>query len=280
MHGDRDLAGSTGGAQEPPGGILVDVAHLTDDADAATHELPAHRLQIHHQVAMHLAEADHHARRQRVQDELRRRPRLHPGGAGDGLRADDRRDGHIREPCQALRRRGKAQKSDPRPPLPGLGERSLDEGRRGGRRDAEHEVLRTDRERLDGCAAGRFVVLDPFQARLEGGCPPGDHASHEVRVRAEGGGAFRRIEDSEPSARARPDVDQPTPDADPPFNLVDQASDRLGLAGHGRRDTSILGVDQLDDLPGRGSIDPRRGGVAGFGQTRVLPQIDSSFAGR
>jgi hypothetical protein len=107
----------------------------------------------------------------------------------------------------------------------------------------------------------------------------GDHASHELRVRAEGGGAFRRVEDAEASARARPDVDQPTPYADPPLDLVDQASDRLRLAGHGRGDTSILGVDQLDDLPDRGSIDPRRGGVAGFGQTRVLPQIDSSFAG-
>jgi len=66
-----------------------------DDPLGAVAKFGVGGAEIDHQVAVHLSDADHGGRRERVEDQLGRRAGLHAGRAGDDLRADHRIDDDI-----------------------------------------------------------------------------------------------------------------------------------------------------------------------------------------
>jgi hypothetical protein len=65
------------------------------DPLTAVDQLGIGGLQIHHQVAVGLAEADHGAGREGVEHQLGGRPRLHPGGPGHDFRPGPQHDADI-----------------------------------------------------------------------------------------------------------------------------------------------------------------------------------------
>src|ERR1051325_4376209 len=80
-HHDRGLDASAGGLEHLLRGLSIETGNLHHDPMAAIDELVVRRPEIDHQVAEGLAEADHRAGGDRVQDQLRRRARLHARGS-------------------------------------------------------------------------------------------------------------------------------------------------------------------------------------------------------
>ena len=279
MHGDRRLAGPSGGEKEAPCRLLVDPTRLTDDPDAPIHQFPAPRLDIHHEVPVHLAQPDHHAGGERVEDELRRGARLHSRGTRDDLGAHQGSHHHVRQSAQVVGWRRAAQETDSRPASPRLLESRAHERRAARRGDPEDEVRGPDSHIADRHPRRIFVVLRPFPAHHQCLRPTRDDTPDEVGLRAERRWTLGGIEHAEPPARSGSYVDQPATATDPLRDLLDEPGDPLGLRSHGGRHEPVLGADQLDDPGGRRPVDPRGERVAGFRQTTVQLQLDPSFAG-
>ena len=66
-----------------------------DDILLALHQLGVGGLHVHHQIAVHLAHADHRRRAEHIEHQLLRRACLHARRTGYHFRADHRRNRHI-----------------------------------------------------------------------------------------------------------------------------------------------------------------------------------------
>ena len=76
--------------------IVIHAGGFTDDALAPLHQLRVGRLHVHHQVAVDLAQLDHRAGGKHIQHHLLGGAALHPGRAGDHLRAGRGSHGDLR----------------------------------------------------------------------------------------------------------------------------------------------------------------------------------------
>ena len=174
-------------------------------------------LQVHHQVAVGLAQPDHRAGGEDVEHQLGGRARLHPGGAGDDLGPDV----DVMTTSQvSARHRGRlgageedgagAERSAPGPAPPctngvvPLAAIPTTTSRAPTRRSS---IARR---------AGVDVVLGAFDRADQRLVPAGDDPLHHLRRRAEGGRALRGVEHAEPAAGAGADVEEPPAGAERP----------------------------------------------------------------
>ena len=152
-------------------------SELPDHAERASAELPARWPEVDHQIAVDLAEPNHRARRDRVENHLGGEPRLHAGRARQHLRTGPRRDDHVGELTERRRRRAR---DDDRPGTapPPLFERGQCERRHAARADPAHHVPRTYAEPPKRPAGVGASILGSFDSSPERPAAAGDHAHH------------------------------------------------------------------------------------------------------
>src|SRR5439155_15103376 len=75
-HHDGHLERASGAFEPAPGLRVARAGRVHEDALRALLELPARGLEIHHEILVDLAEPHHRPRREHVENELLRRPRL------------------------------------------------------------------------------------------------------------------------------------------------------------------------------------------------------------
>src|SRR6516162_10758702 len=97
LHHDRCFDVPPRAAQQFIGFVVFKTRHDRHDATGAVASFFGAGLHIDHQVAVRLAGADHRARRQHVEDDLRGRSGFEPRGSGNHLGPDGRRDRQIDE---------------------------------------------------------------------------------------------------------------------------------------------------------------------------------------
>jgi hypothetical protein len=138
------------------------------------------------------------------------------------------------------------------------------------RRDADDDVALRDAQPRDAAGAFFEVVLDAFARAEHRVLAAGHDGLHEVRRGAERRRHLRGLDDAQAPARARADEKNPAALAQGADHDFDTMDDPLAFLVHGRDDTPILGVDQVDDVGDRHLVDTERVRVDGFcGQ--ILP---------
>jgi hypothetical protein len=220
---------------------------LRDGAARPGAELLVARDDVDHQVPERPAESDHRDRRDRVQHQLLRRPRLHPGRARDHLGADDDRDPVLRE--RAQQRVGRAGDGDrQRAAVARCLQARDDVGRPPARREPDDRVRRGDTGRRDVGRTGLGVVLGRFLRLGERVRPAGDDRDDEPGRDAERRAALRRVDLSQPAGRAGAEIDEPATAFEPLDDRVDRGRELARGRPDGACHRRILRVDQLDEL--------------------------------
>ena len=244
-----------------PGALQIDLrlrrgeaGGVDDEPQGPVPQLLVAGLQIHHQIAVDLAQLDHGAGGEHVEHHLLGGARLHAGGAGDDLRAHQRGDGHVAQPLQ-LRPGVGAHPDGDAPPLlcPPESGKHIGGAAAGG--DAHHRVVRTHLQTVHQGDAVGLAVLAALHRVAQGHVSAGDVALDHVRVHAEGGHALGGVQHAQPPRGARPQVDEPSA---PPEAAVDQVH-RLGnvmlLGPHRPRHQGVLMVDEGHHLLGGTGVD-------------------------
>ena len=233
------------------------------DRDAAADELFVGGLHIHHQVAVHLAQPDHRAGGQHIQDHLLGRAALHAGRAGDHLRARRGGDANIRRFIH-LRAGAAADADDRRAQLFGVFHRAQHIGGAAAGCNAHQHVLFGEPNALQILCAQLPVVLRAFHGLINGGHSAGDQALHHFRLRRVGRRTFHRVQNAQTARSAAAHIDQPSalpePFGDRVHRLGDLGTDSL----HGFGDLVVLAVDELHHLQCAQLVDVGGAGVALF----------------
>ncbi len=110
-----------------------------------------------------------------------------------------------------------------------------DERRGPAGRDADNHIVAADLSLIHLGRAGLRGILSAFHRAADGDIPAGDNPQDHLRVGAEGGRAFRRIQHAESPAGARADVEQPAA----PVQAINDDP-------HGRGDLALRCAGRLD----------------------------------
>ena len=183
------------------------------------------------------AEPDHRRRRDRVQDELLRRPCLQPRRARDDLRPDGEHDlvlGDVRRASCRARRRAQRRAHRRRAPrasaasVNGVDPLAL---------TADDRVLGADGERADLRVAALGVVLRVLAVA-------GDDRDDLAGRRAERRPELGRIERGEPPRRAGADVDEPSARREARDDRIDRSRELVARSGNRGRHRRVVDVHQ------------------------------------
>ena len=241
-------------------GLACRFAH---NGDAAADEFFIGGLHVHHQVAVHLAQPDHRAGGQHIQDHLLGRAALHAGRAGDHLRARRGGDANIRRFIH-LRAGAAADADDRRAQLFGVFHRAQHIGGAAAGGNAHQHVLFGEPNALQILCAQLPVVLRAFHGLINGGHSAGDQALHHFRLRRVGGRTLHRVQNAQTARSAATDVDQPSALPEPFGDHVHRLGN-LGADGlHGLSHLVVLAVDELHHLQCAQLVNMRGAGVALF----------------
>lgn len=131
--------------------------------------------------------------------------------------------------------------------------------------DPNDGVVSRDVQLFEGAARVDAVVFRAFDGLGDGSMPTGDQRTDELRGGAEGGRALGSIEDSETAAGTGSHVDETATGLHPGNDAVDGTSDGRKLSRNGGRDSAILPIHEVDDLPGGHVVKISGGFVALFG---------------
>ena len=284
LHDDGGLHTHAAGTQQLRRCCRVATSCLGDDALGAVHQLGVGWAHVDHQVAEGRARAHHHAGGEHVQHQLGRGTGLQARGAGEDLRSGGGRNGDLGCPgecgagnaaqadgerAQALRVRHPA-KHIGRAPTGGY----TDEG-----------VLCTPRFGAEAgvpeiaCALlGR--VLGMLTGEPQGAVPTGDQPLHQPRIDGKRGRALAGIQNAEPAAGPRAEIEQAAAAPEAVGDRVHRAGNRRQLRPHGCGHPGVLVVDDPQQL-GRGELIQSLGcGVASLSGQRaeaIFCFVRSSF---
>ena len=161
---------STSRPEQFAGFLRADAGHHRDDALRAVLQLLGSGLDVDHQVAVGLADANHRDRRQHVEHHLGGRAGLETRGPGDDFGPDRRRDDQVDEVLQ-LGARPAGDEDDARALLARAGERAAHELRDAAGRDADDDVALARRAAARCCA--RLPRSCPRRLRARGTRLPG-----------------------------------------------------------------------------------------------------------
>ena len=185
-----------------------DVGRELDHAARACPQLRVAGDDVDHQVPERPAEPDHRDGRDRVQDELLRRPGLHPRRARDHLGPGDRDDLVVGQTAEL----GVAGAHDGDRQRAGFGRRARGAervGRAAARRERDDRVGRADLSGGDVLGALQAVVLRRLLRHGVSVRAAGDDRQDPAVGKAERRAALGRVDEREPAGRAGADVDQP-----------------------------------------------------------------------
>ena len=204
-----------GRVEDRAGLVATEPGGLHQDALAPVDQLVVPGAEIHHQVAVGLAEPDHRAGGERVEHQLGGGARLHPGRAGDDLGTDQHRDADVAGLPQ--------QRAAARSRTPGrCGRRASGPATSAARTNGV--VPLAAMPTTTSLGPTRRASISPSPAltsssapsieRTSAGQPAGDDPHDHLRRRAEGRRALGGVEHAEPAAGAGADVEQPAAGAE------------------------------------------------------------------
>ena len=222
----------------------LDAAELSDQPERPRAELGRARPEIHHPVAVDLAEPGEGPGGERIERELGRRPRLEPRRAGQDLRSDGERDDDAGAPARHVRIA--RHEHGRRPAAPRLAERAVHEGGHPARRDP-HDDVAGARPPPHLTRAGRPVVLGALHGAEDGAAAPGDDGLDERGRRVERGRALRGLDHAEPAAGARAHEHEPAAPRQRAHDELDGPADGGRGASHGVDRAAIGAVHELRD---------------------------------
>ncbi len=221
-------------------------------------QLRAQSHQVHHQISEDLAEPDHRAGRERVEDELGGSPCLEAGRAGHHFRSHDGIDDDVARLGEHFGRHRARQQDGCGAERLCLAQCGTHIRRRTARRDSHYYVAICDFGRVHRRHPRVHIVLGALGALHERGIAAGDHPRHHRRRHAERGRAFGGIEDAQTAGRAGADVDEPTTGLERGDDQVDGTGNLLALPLHHARNSRVLGIHDVHDLETRGDVDALR----------------------
>src|SRR6266567_141788 len=266
-HHDGDLGAARCFAEKARRPRRADAAEVAHETDGPGQELRRARLQIHHAIAVDLAEPREGGGGQRIEGQLGRGPRLETGRAREDLGSHAERDddagGAPRDAGIARDQHGE------RAAPPGFGEAGAHEGRDAAGRDADHGVP-GPRAGSHGTRAGARVVLGPLH-RSEDSPPASRHHRLDLGGACiKGRGALRGFEHAEAAARPRPQEDELAAGPEPLGYLRDGLADGRRRATDRAHRILVHAVHQPGDGGDTQPVEPRAPGIAALrGQAAV-----------
>ena len=263
-HHDRRTHSTPRCSQRTSGRVLRDTEHFHHDPFATFAQLGVGRLQIDHQVAVGLADANHRTGRQDVEHQLGCCPRLESCRSGHDLGSHIDLYHHIALLPHIVGRLGAGEQHGAHPPRARARERRPDV--RGGtaRGDADEHIVGAEVARVDGGGTGIAIVFRAFDRPDQRLGSASDDPLDHLGWRPEGRRALGSIEDAEATRRACPDIAEPATSSEGRLDQTHRRGDRLGSLPDRKRDTRILGREQLDELQRIEVVDRDRSRVASF----------------
>ena len=251
--------------QRSGSGGFVALGSRADDGHAAADQLLVGGLNVYHQVAVHLAQADHRAGGEHVQHHFLGCAALHAGGAGHDLGAGHRCDAHLGQSVDLAA--GAAGHTDGHA-AQGLGvlHSADDIGRAAAGGDAHQHILFGVVDLFQILAAQIGIILGPFDGTEDGRGAACDEALHQLRLSGVGGRALDSIEDTQPAGGAGAHVDEPSALLHMAGDDVHGPGDVLGLAADSVGHLVILLIDQPYHLQRGHAVDMGRSFVALLGR--------------
>jgi hypothetical protein len=233
-------------------------AGFDENAASAILKLPVRPGQVDHEVFVCMTEADHRCCGEHVKDHFLRGSSFEACGAGQHFRADIRSDGDFCFSCQG----GTGICGDADGEC-ALAFRVVDRGeyvRRGSTGgQADKSIIFVEAKSREIAAGLDAIVFRAFDGILNGLSAAGDERADKVPRNAEGGWAFRGVEDAESSACASADIEEASTAANAVDDPVDGAGNGREHAGNSRCDAAVFAIHHADDFERGHVIEIARG---------------------
>ncbi len=247
LHHNRGLHIPPSLLQQDVSVIVVESGHHRNDPPRAVACLLGACVQVHHQVAVRLADAHHRRRRQHVEDELRRRSSFQTGRSGNHLWPDGGGNGEVHEGLQFGARVARDEDDFGRS-LSCARQSASHVRRHAAGRHADDDVLLRGLQPSNRTGAVFVAVLGAFLRVKERVLAAGHHRLNGIRIGTERRRHLGRFDHAEPAARASSDEDDPPAFAERFDDDVDANGDARLLALNGREHLAVVVQHQLDDV--------------------------------
>jgi hypothetical protein len=265
-HHDRGAHAPAGGADRGAGRFPGRAGDFHDDPFAPVHQFRVGGPQVHHQIAVGLAQANQGAGGEGVEHQLGRGARLHAGRAGHHFGTGQYRDGDVAGFPKQRGRLHTGEEYGAGAQRLGAAQCGADKGGGPAGGDADHGVKGADFAQIHFRDAGVGIVLGAFDRTHQRGQSPRDDSDHHLGRGAEGGRTLRGVEHAQPPAGAGSHVNEPAAGAEGGLDQLHGPGDRFPGLRDRRGDRGILRCDQIHDFQRGGDIDAGRPRIAALGK--------------